>query len=172
MLAAGLRRASHRQRRGIGHESRRNIRQDRGRRARAQGTQARPSDRLAQPRLIDGNAPSPGAQRARALRIIPPHLQRSSSEGLIARRFSAPSSAESAARPLHAAKAVGDFWTRSGLSDAINSHLGFRGLHDDDALTARQQLARSPRPALPVSPKRWSSDRHHAATPLSPGWSS
>jgi hypothetical protein len=25
---------------------------------------------------------------------------------------------------------------------------------------------------LPVSPKRWSSDRHHAATPLSPGWSS
>ena len=68
-------------------------------------------------------------ERARALRVDVSALATLERAGLIAQRFSAPSSAESdAAPPPRSENEVQRFLAaQQQLSDAINKHLGFRG---------------------------------------------
>jgi hypothetical protein len=68
-------------------------------------------------------------ERARALRVDDTALATLEREGLIAKRFSAPSSAESgaASTPRSEGEVQRFLDAQRELSDAINAHLGFRG---------------------------------------------
>jgi hypothetical protein len=68
-------------------------------------------------------------ERARALRVDDTALATLEREGLIAKRFSAPSSAESEApsTPRSEGEVQRFLDAQRELSDAINAHLGFRG---------------------------------------------
>jgi hypothetical protein len=80
--------------------------------------------------MIDGNR-SVGEvlERARALRVDATAFAALEREGLIAKRFSAPSAAESAAVPASRSEdEVQRFMAaQQKVSDTINTHLGFRG---------------------------------------------
>jgi hypothetical protein len=80
--------------------------------------------------MIDGSRTvAEVLERARALRVDASAFASLEREGLIAKRFSAPSAAESATVPV--ARSEGEvqrFLTaQQKISDSINAHLGFRG---------------------------------------------
>jgi hypothetical protein len=80
--------------------------------------------------MVDGNRTvAQVLERARALRVDDTALATLEREGLIAKRFSAPSAAESEA--VAAPRSEGEVQrfldAQQQLSDAINAHLGFRG---------------------------------------------
>ena len=80
--------------------------------------------------MIDGNRTvAEVLERARALRVDASAFAALEREGLIAKRFSAPSAAESATVPVARSEdEVQRFLTaQQKISDAINAHLGFRG---------------------------------------------
>ena len=80
--------------------------------------------------MVDGNRTvAQVLERARALRVDTTALATLEREGLIAKRFSAPSSAESAvaSTPRSEGEVQRFLDAQRELSDAINAHLGFRG---------------------------------------------
>ena len=80
--------------------------------------------------MIDGNRTvAEVLQRARALRVDASAFAALERDGLIAKRFSAPSSAESDAVPVPRSEdEVQRFLTaQQQVSNTINAHLGFRG---------------------------------------------
>jgi hypothetical protein len=80
--------------------------------------------------MVDGNRTvAQVLERARALRVDDTALATLEREGLIAKRFSAPSAAESeaAAAPRSEGEVQRFLDAQQQLSDAINAHLGFRG---------------------------------------------
>jgi hypothetical protein len=80
--------------------------------------------------MVDGNRTvGEVLQRARALRVDATAFAELERAGLIAKRFSAPSAAESATVPVARSEdEVQRFIAvQQQMSDAINTHLGFRG---------------------------------------------
>jgi len=80
--------------------------------------------------MIDGNRTvAEVLERARALRVDASAFAALEREGLIAKRFSAPSAAESETVPVARSEdEVQRFLTaQQKISDSINAHLGFRG---------------------------------------------
>ncbi len=80
--------------------------------------------------MIDGNRTvAEVLERARALRVDVAALATLESAGLIAKRFSAPSAAESgaASAPRSESEVQRFLDAQQQLSNAINEHLGFRG---------------------------------------------
>jgi len=79
--------------------------------------------------MIDGNRTVADVlERAQALRIDATAFATLERAGLIAKRFSAPSAADSAAQPQRSEDEVERFIAaQRKLSDLMNEHLGFRG---------------------------------------------
>ena len=80
--------------------------------------------------MVDGNRTvAQILERARALRVDASALSALEQAGLIARRFSAPSSHQGeAAAAAHSEKEIQRFLAaQKKMSDAISAHLGFRG---------------------------------------------
>jgi hypothetical protein len=80
--------------------------------------------------MVDGNRTvAEVLERARALRVDAAALATLESAGLIAKRFSAPSAAESeaASAPRSESEIQRFIAAQQQLSNAINKHLGFRG---------------------------------------------